>query len=670
MKNIIQKVSTLAFMASAVIVANAQRPAVTVSSVSIAPGQQQTVSIYVDDDPGDSIRTFGTTVTLPRGFTFVKQGNAYAAKGERTADGKFRLIAPSVSTDGDVCHIGIMNTRDKQPFDSDTSKPVVTFTIQAPASFADNATITLSDISLAGKTSYNSKSTGSAYTATGNVVNANVPKLTFSFAGDTLNLAQGGTATVTLNATWPSSMNVTAANGTITLPEGLSFVADEDGKIINLSDARFGNILFNEEKPNGQSVNWVIANNGILPAAPETFATFTVKADAGFAGFRVINASYLFANANGSLGEGAEELAVSVAVEGPTFEFAPDTLALDQDSVGTVSLKVNVPEGTKPTVSGSIALPEGMTFVEGDGTFNVVAEADTTLTFAINAGEAFDGAKEITATVNATSEFGTAYEPVTETIAVTVNNPQKATKGHIITTVDEDLSTGDIYTLALIISGGYEPTDAQSYSADMNDDGEITGIDLQLLINAVYSAQTTQRMPMANVGNDDLSIEGGSVIALNLNNSTEFHVFQFDVTLPEGLEVGSVNLGSRASGMTLFFNKIGDNTWRVLAAGMDNREYVTGNSGNVVTLNVNGAKAGDAVVSNILFVDQFANGTTFDNATLQVVGGAATGIDGINADAANAAATYNLGGAQTKGMQSGVNIVRYANGKVAKVIKK
>lgn len=48
----------------------------------------------------------------------------------------------------------------------------------------------------------------------------------------------------------------------------------------------------------------------------------------------------------------------------------------------------------------------------------------------------------------------------------------------------------------------------------------------------------------------------------------------------------------------------------------------------------------------------------------------ADAIDGIDADEANISEVYNVSGAQQSGLQKGVNIVKYANGEVKKVVVK
>lgn len=437
MKNIIQKASALALAAFAVIGAYAQqRPVVTVSPVDIAPGEIKTVSVYVADDAADKFCNFQATVTLPAGFEFVnyvdERGNdiGYAQAGGRAAEEHF-AAAPLVTKEGDVqsCKMGVVSFSNAL-FSTETDKSVIEFKIKAPATFDALSTIKLTDIAVSGIAKLHQGTAKSPYIANGLVRNSTLPQATFGFAeGDTLNLQIGQTATLTLNGTWPNTINVKAIEVHITLPEGLSYVKNSDDYAITFNDSRYvrtdskSQSLINNDK----NANLVIAAfRGTLAATPEAWGAITVKADEPFTGYKEVKATYNYSDKDGaSVAQGVAKVYIGSVAESPKFTLSPDTVKIVEGDTADVNVAIDVPEGTKPTVKGAITLPEGLTFAEGDGTFNIEAlDADTTVKVKVVAGKAFEGSKEITAVFNATGETGYAFDEVKDTIAVTVAAPK------------------------------------------------------------------------------------------------------------------------------------------------------------------------------------------------------------------------------------------------------
>lgn len=242
--------------------------------------------------------------------------------------------------------------------------------------------------------------------------------------------------------------------------------------------------------------------------------------------------------------------------------------------------------------------------------------------------------------------------------------------GHLVTDPSEAISVLDIQKLARLIVN-IDATDSEMLKrGDMNKDNTLNVNDLVQLIQKVFptTGNSVAAAPIAD-GQNLLNAKGGTAITLNLQNVAKYEAFQFDVTLPEGLEIGDVELGARTSGMDMLSNKIGDNTWRVLVAGMDGTA-INGNAGDLLKVAVVGNGAGEATVSNIQFADVNANGTDFAVMKVSVQGGSATGINTVNADTNADKTTYSIGGTIRKGLQRGVNVVRDAAGKVTKVIKK
>ena len=147
---------------------------------------------------------------------------------------------------------------------------------------------------------------------------------------------------------------------------------------------------------------------------------------------------------------------------------------------------------------------------------------------------------------------------------------------------------------------------------------------------------------------------------LNLSNVTAFAGFQMDVTLADGALLNGAELADRAAGMMLGYNRISDNTWRIIALSLD-ETTMSGNEGALLKLDIFGNS--NISVSNILFVDAAARAYRLDFM------GETTGINGVKSISGDAD-IYNVNGVRTNTTSKGVNIIRNANGKVQKVFVK
>lgn len=426
MKNILQKTSVLALAVCASLGLYAQRPTVSVSAVDVAPNDTATVSIFIDDNPTDSICSFEAKVYLPTGFTFV---DGSVAKGERLLNSsKHRLTPVSAGSDsrGSYYKIGYYTNGDT-PMTTDTKASMLTFKIVAPGQMELQSAFYLRDIAAGNGNDHNYTYTSSnAWDVTGYIYNSEVPRPSLAFESDSLTLKEGETSTIVLDATWGADYNIIAAQGKITLPEGLSFVENGDGDGISFEQSRFTDHEF-MVNTTGNTVEWTaysMSSATITPGSDSNpaFASFTVKAGKAFSG--VVNATYLFSNSVGSTAaEGSDSLVVAVvAGDAPTVAFVADSIGLDEGADTTIAVKVAVPEGTKPSVKGAVTLPEGLSFAEGvEGTFAADSlAADTTFSFAVKADKAFEGVREITAVITSTSEFGTELAADTATAKVTI----------------------------------------------------------------------------------------------------------------------------------------------------------------------------------------------------------------------------------------------------------
>lgn len=214
--------------------------------------------------------------------------------------------------------------------------------------------------------------------------------------------------------------------------------------------------------------------------------------------------------------------------------------------------------------------------------------------------------------------------------------------------------------------------------ADVNGDGSVNGADITALYNillGISSGIAPAQAPRSRVSRDVLGAQavtllpgGEATLALNLANGTPYTAFQFDITLPAGVEVAGMTLGERAGGMAMGFNEISDGVYRVLAFS-SSLATIRGTDGTVlhVTLRADDTFAGgEAQATQILMVetDETSNWLADFNVRLD----STTAIEQIDADATQGPVdVYNLQGqlvrsrvdaaVATQGLPAGTYIV-------------
>ena len=238
--------------------------------------------------------------------------------------------------------------------------------------------------------------------------------------------------------------------------------------------------------------------------------------------------------------------------------------------------------------------------------------------------------------------------------------PEVTLKGDVSN--DGKLSVVDVTMTVDFIVEAAEPTAYQKAAADMNGDETITVDDAAQIIQGILdfdynAAEEVEPEPTAKarVSNADfLAIDGSRI---DLNNSNEFVAFQMDVTVNGTLN--AVNLTNRTANHTLRYNKISDNTYRIVVLSMSNSK-LEGNNGAILDIDA----IGDFEISNARFIDSSINACYIN------VDNTVTGISDVEAATLNAKAIYTVGGARVNTLQKGLNIVRKADGTTVKVFVK
>jgi len=152
--------------------------------------------------------------------------------------------------------------------------------------------------------------------------------------------------------------------------------------------------------------------------------------------------------------------------------------------------------------------------------------------------------------------------------------------------------------------------------ADMNDDSEIDIFDVSMIVTAALNANGSSPAHgmingIDNIAEEDVRLtKQNNRIYMGIDREGVFTAFQFDVTLPEGVELLGASLATGGTNHQLTFVKRGDNQYRVVGLSMTN-EVFAASDGHLIQLQLSDSSAaGMAKVSNVLFINPVAKDAT------------------------------------------------------------
>ena len=152
--------------------------------------------------------------------------------------------------------------------------------------------------------------------------------------------------------------------------------------------------------------------------------------------------------------------------------------------------------------------------------------------------------------------------------------------------------------------------------ADMNDDSEIDIFDVSMIVTAALNANGSSPAHgmisgIDNIAEEDVRLtKQNNRIFMGIDREGVFTAFQFDVTLPEGVELQDASLATSGTNHQLTFVKRGDNQYRVVGLSMTN-EVFAASDGHLIQLQLSDSSAaGMAKVSNVLFINPVAKDAT------------------------------------------------------------
>lgn len=182
-------------------------------------------------------------------------------------------------------------------------------------------------------------------------------------------------------------------------------------------------------------------------------------------------------------------------------------------------------------------------------------------------------------------------------------NEFKITKRYIMGDANSDdlVNVTDITTIINYILGN-NPENFNFDAADCTPDSIINVSDITMVINLILNGSTTEVVgewevnTEDNVNIDDFNLAPGETrsIDVKLSNSQAYTALQFDLHLPEGLEIVSIGKADRIANHNIHSGTLPDGTVRFIAYNMQNAD-IKGNDGAIITLVV---KANQALAPN------------------------------------------------------------------------
>lgn len=209
---------------------------------------------------------------------------------------------------------------------------------------------------------------------------------------------------------------------------------------------------------------------------------------------------------------------------------------------------------------------------------------------------------------------------------------------------DGRVDVGDVTTIVAHLLKTELPA-FDPVAADVNIDGMVSINDVTKLVAMLMAGETTtivKQAPRVNTSDavtlPDINIKPGetAVLQINLSNASAYAAAQFDLVLPDGLELvdGSQQGTDRSSKQTWMASTLPDGTVRIMGMNMDNAAIAAG-EGEVVSIVVRATQslAAESVISANHIVLAADNGTTRYAAAAQSRVNNTTGITNATAEA-------------------------------------
>ena len=224
-----------------------------------------------------------------------------------------------------------------------------------------------------------------------------------------------------------------------------------------------------------------------------------------------------------------------------------------------------------------------------------------------------------------------------------------------------DVNTDGVINILDVIdiaryAAGLNPAGFQEEVADVNANGTVNITDAVTLINKIAGdvtamAKSAGCTEVTSADRLTLVTDGDKTLRVALDNSEAYTACQMDVIVPDGTSIQSVSQDpARTNGHRLLFNKIGENTYRIVVLSLDNAAF-RGNTGALLNISLNRA-SGQAQLRNACFVTTRGQEVDFDAVSLANT----TRINGVKTDQQEQREYYNVSGQRVSKPQHGVYI--------------
>lgn len=280
-----------------------------------------------------------------------------------------------------------------------------------------------------------------------------------------------------------------------------------------------------------------------------------------------------------------------------------------------------------------------------------------------------DGSEPTLESTLYTTSFTAANNMTVKAIAAWGDMVISPSRSYKISTIKGDASgdgTIDIADVTAIINyilGNPSSTFAENL-ADMNGDGVVDIFDAMLLLNNIINNTPTTPSGARRVYQSGEATAEQILLAteqkniyIGIDQAERFTSFQFDLTLPTGIELTDAKLASGANTHRLMFAYRGANSYRVVGYSLSNY-LLTSIGDKLIELQLSDMAEGDVSVDNILFV-------TPGELKVKMAGksiSSTTQIDGVEMDT-EAKDIYKLNGQKLdnsrKQLDKGVYIINH-----------
>ena len=219
---------------------------------------------------------------------------------------------------------------------------------------------------------------------------------------------------------------------------------------------------------------------------------------------------------------------------------------------------------------------------------------------------------------------------------------------------DNDVDVVDVVDIARFVIGT-PATTFMEVLADINKDGTVNLGDAVVLVNNIAGEQNfsnARRLSRYFTNDDMFSLtEQYGFLSLNLKNERNYTAFQFDLFVPEDVEVTRIMLNAeRKQGHQILYNKVEDGHYRVVALSTSNNSF-NRNDGELLKIVLNGVTGCDVNVRNIHFFDADGNDYMFEDIKYAITTSLTPAFSKSEGD------IFDLQGRKQTELQRGINVV-------------